>query len=175
MILCVTPNPAIDRTLLVDALRVGEVHRAKKSLAVAGGKGLNVARTIQALGGEPLCMGLIGGHTGNLLAELAEHEGLSTHWTRMKNETRTCVILVEDGRDATVINERGAEVSVEECETFIQDVWRQSERVQLVCVSESLPPGFSIDLFQSLLLGLVERKKICLGGYERRGFGCEWN
>jgi hypothetical protein len=50
MILCVIPNPAIDRTLHVDSLRVGEFHRAEKSLAVAGGKGLNVARTILALG-----------------------------------------------------------------------------------------------------------------------------
>lgn len=159
MILCVTPNPAIDRTLHVSALRAGEVHRADAVLAAAGGKGLNVARTILALGGEPLCMGLIGGHAGNLLAELAGREGLSAEWTRMKNETRTCVILVEDGSDATVINERGAEVSAAECEAFVQDVWKQSERVQLVCVSGSLPPGFSAHLFQSLLLGLVERKK----------------
>ena len=85
MILCVTSNPAIDRTLLVDALRVGEVHRAQKTLIAAGGKGLNVARTIHALGGSPFCMGLLGGHTGNLLAELAEREGLSAYWTRMKS------------------------------------------------------------------------------------------
>jgi tagatose 6-phosphate kinase len=159
MILCVTPNPAIDRTLHVKTLDVGEVHRANKVLAVAGGKGLNVARTIQALGGEPLCMGLIGGHTGNLLEELAQREGLSAHWTRMKNETRTCIILVENGRDATVINERGAEVSEAECETFINDVWKQADRVQLVCISGSLPLGFSLDVFEVLLKGLVKKGK----------------
>lgn len=159
MILCVTPNPAIDRTLHVKTLQVGEVNRADKVLSVAGGKGLNVARTIQALGGEPLCMGLIGGHTGSLLEELAQCEGLSTYWTRMKNETRTCTILVEDGRDATVINERGAEVSKEECEVFVHDVWRQAERVQLVCISGSLPPGFSLGVFDALLRGLVKRGK----------------
>jgi hypothetical protein len=53
MILCLTPNPAIDRTLHVDALRLGEVHRADTVLAAAGGKGLNVARTIRSLGGSP--------------------------------------------------------------------------------------------------------------------------
>ena len=159
MILCVTPNPAIDRTLHVNSLHVGEVHRADKVLAAAGGKGLNVARTIQALGGEPLCMGLIGGHTGNLLEELAQREGLSAYWTRMKNETRTCTILVEDGRDATVINERGAEANEEECEAFINDVWKQAEHVQLVCVSGSLPPGFSLDVFEVLLKGLVKKGK----------------
>lgn len=159
MILCVTPNPAIDRTLHVNTLYHGEVHRADKTLTAAGGKGLNVARTINALGGEPLCMGLIGGHAGNLLEELAEREGLSAHWTRVKNETRTCIILVEDGKDATVINERGADVTAEECEAFVNDIWQQAKRIQFVCVSGSLPPGFSLDSFHSLLSGLVEQKK----------------
>ncbi len=159
MILCVTPNPAIDRTLHVDSLRAGEVHRAEKTLAAAGGKGLNVARTILALGGSPLCMGLVGGHAGNLLAELAECEGLSAHWTRIKNETRTCIILVERGRDATVVNERGAEVIADECQTFLRDVWTQAERTKLVCVSGSLPPGFSLENFSVMLKGLVARGK----------------
>ncbi|MCA1900446.1 MAG: 1-phosphofructokinase family hexose kinase [Chloroflexi bacterium] len=159
MILCVTPNPAIDRTLLVNALRVGEVHRAEKSLTAAGGKGLNVARAIHSLGGEPFCMGLIGGHAGNLLAELARREGLPAHWTRMKNETRTCVIVVERGRDATVVNEAGAEVSAEECQAFLNDVWTRAEQAQLVCLSGSLPPGFALDDFARLLRGLVARGK----------------
>jgi 1-phosphofructokinase family hexose kinase len=159
MILCVTPNPAIDRTLHVDALHLSEVHRAQESLTAAGGKGLNVARTIRTLGGLPLCMGLVGGHTGSLLAELAEREGLPAHWTRVKNETRTCVILVEQGRDATVINERGTEVSADECQTFLRDVWAQAEPAQRVCISGSLPPGFALDDFSLLLRGLVERQK----------------
>jgi len=159
MILCLTPNPAIDRTIYVDSLTPGEVHRAEKTLAAAGGKGLNVARTILALGGAPLCMGLVGGQVGNLLAELAEREGLSAHWTRTKNQTRTCIILVERGRDATVVNERGAEVSADECQTFLRDVWMQGKRAQLVCVSGSLPPGFSLDDFSSMLQGLVAQGK----------------
>lgn len=159
MILCVTPNPAIDRTLHVNTLRIGEVHRADKVLAVAGGKGLNVARTIRILGGEPLCMGFIGGHAGNLLEELAEREGLSAHWTRIKNETRTCVILVEHDRDATVVNERGAGVTADECEVFVNDVLKQAEESQIVCMSGSLPPGFSLDFFEVLLRGLVQKGK----------------
>ena len=91
MILCLTPNPAVDRTLYVNPLKLGEVHRAEKVLFAAGGKGLNVARTIRTLGGDPLCMGPIGGHTGKLLADLAGQEGLSAEWTYVRNETRTCI------------------------------------------------------------------------------------
>ena len=159
MILCVTPNPAIDRTLHVNSLHVGEVHRTDNVLVVAGGKGLNVARTIRGLGGEPFCMGLIGGHTGNLLADLAQEEGLAAYWTPAKNETRTCIIVVENGRDATVINERGADVSEAECLSLCEHVWEVSARADIVCVSGSLPPGFSSEIFQSLLSGLVKRRK----------------
>ncbi|MBK9207423.1 MAG: hypothetical protein IPL71_03590 [Anaerolineales bacterium] len=137
----------------MDALRVGEVHRAQKTLMAAGGKGLNVARTIYALGGSPFCMGLLGGHTGNLLAELAEREGLSAYWTRMKSETRTCVILVENDKDATVINERGAGVCADECQNFLRDVWTQADHAERVCISGSLPLGFSLDDFLSCCRG----------------------
>ncbi len=159
MILCVTPNPAIDRTLRLNSLRAGEVQRAEQTLTAAGGKGLNVARTIRALGGSPFCMGLIGGHAGNLLAELADREGLTARWTRIKNETRTCIILIQPGVDATVVNEPGAEVYANECQSFLDDVWEEAVHAQLVCVSGSLPPGFSSESFRALLAGLVERKK----------------
>lgn len=159
MILCVTPNPAIDRTLYVSSLHLGESHHAERTLAAAGGKGLNVARVIQSLGGEPFCVGLVGGHAGNLLADLARQEGLAAHWTQTKNETRTCVILVEPGRDATVVNERGAEVSADEGQAFLQDVWRESARVHLVTLSGSLRPGFSEEMFGTLLNGLTARGK----------------
>ncbi len=159
MILCLTPNPAVDRTLYLESLRIGEVHRSTNTLTAAGGKGLNVARTIRTLGGDPLCMGLVGGHAGNLLADLSQREGLPAHWTRMKNETRTCVILVQPNRDATVINEPGAAVDLDECNSLIADVWQKSAEANQVCVGGSLPTGFSVERFEFMLAGLVARKK----------------
>src|SRR5512138_1568438 len=94
MILCLTPNPAIDRTLLLPGLTAGNVHRAETVIVVAGGKGLNVARVIRTLGGEPLCMGFTGGHAGRLLADLAQNEGLNSCWTWTDSETRTCAIFI---------------------------------------------------------------------------------
>src|SRR5512133_1720831 len=102
MIICITPNPAIDRTLLLHSLTVGDVHRAENVIVVAGGKGLNVARAIRTLGSEPLCMGFTGGHAGRLLADLAQKEGLNSLWTWTDVETRTCTILVPANGEATV-------------------------------------------------------------------------
>jgi tagatose 6-phosphate kinase len=159
MILCLTPNPAIDRTMYLDGLVVGEVHRAGKTLVAAGGKGLNAARAIRTLGGDPLCMGFLGGHAGSLLAELAQREGLRGCWTQTKNETRTCVILVQPDQDATVINELGTAVDLDECKSLVSDVWGKSTEASQVCVSGSLPPGFVLDQFESMLMGLIARRK----------------
>src|SRR2546427_12993873 len=112
MIVCVTPNPALDHTLTVERVIAGEVMRATHSRLTAGGKGLNVARAVRTLGGDPLCTGFLGGNSGKLLAMLAKSEGLNADWTWVNGDTRTCVILVSaDGCDATVINEPGPHVT----------------------------------------------------------------
>ncbi len=60
MIICITPNPAIDRTLLLPNLIVRNIHGAEKVIVAAGGKTLEVARAVRIRGGESLCMVLAG-------------------------------------------------------------------------------------------------------------------
>lgn len=161
MILCLTPNPAIDRTLIVPRLQPGEVHRATRAIVAAGGKGLNVARAIRALrvGGDPVCLGFLGGHSGRLLAELAEREGLPGRWTWIETETRTCVIIAdENGGEATVINETGPSVSARDWAALAADVVRESVVAQMMCVSGSLPPGSPVESFAALL------RELCASG-----------
>lgn len=159
MILCITPNPAIDRTIILPRLVLGSVHRAQEIIVAAGGKGLNVARTIRTLGGKPLCMGFAGGHNGRLLADLAGNDGLHSAWTWINSETRTCTILVSQDGDATVINEPGLPVSTSDWKRLQQDVLSQMPSVQLVCISGSLPPATSAEEFQGLLNLLVDAGK----------------
>lgn len=159
MILCITPNPAIDRTIILPNLVLGNVHRAQEIIVAAGGKGLNVARTIGALGGEPLCMGFAGGHNGRLLADLADNDGFHSAWTWLDSETRTCTILVSPDGDATVINEPGMPVSASDWKRLQQDVREQLPAVRQVCISGSLPPASSAEDFQGLLSLLVDAGK----------------
>jgi fructose-1-phosphate kinase PfkB-like protein len=63
MIITVTLNAAIDKTLVCNGLELGSITRAHEALAVAGGKGINVARTIHRLKGEAIATGLVGGPT----------------------------------------------------------------------------------------------------------------
>ena len=159
MILCITPNPAIDRTLLLPDLVLGEVHRAQKVIVAAGGKGLNVARTIHKLGGELLCMGFVGGHHGRLLAELAKNEDLNSSWTWINTETRICTILVTQTGDATVINEPGMPISTSDWERLQENVRKHIFSVSLACISGSIPPNSSAEDLLGLLRVLIDARK----------------
>ena len=159
MILCLTPNPAIDRTLVVPNLTLGKVHRASETIVAAGGKGLNVARAIRLLGGESFCMGFAGGHSGHLLADLAQEEGQNALWTWTHSETRTCTIFVSREGDATEVDEPGQPVSPAGWEQLRLDVKKHVSQFELACISGSLPPESSMDDLHKLLSMLVETGK----------------
>ncbi len=159
MILCITPNPAIDRTVMLPSLVVGNVHRAGKVFVAAGGKGLNVARAIRILGGEPLCMGFTGGHSGRLLADLAQSEGLNSCWTWTESETRTCTIYVTPSGDATVVNEPGLPVQPGDWIRLGEDVRSNLGSGSLACISGSLPPQSSAEQWQGFFRMLVAAGK----------------
>ena len=139
-ILCVTPNVAIDRTLMVPHFVPGKVQRTQEVFIQTGSKGVNVARALRTLGGAPLAMGLLGGHTGRHAAELVAHEGLAAVWTWYDGETRTCTIIVPGDGDVTVINENGL-IHPGDWHQLAADVCAHLEGVAAVCISGSLPLG----------------------------------
>ncbi len=159
MIICITPNPAVDRTLILPRLIPGEVHRAEKVIIAAGGKGLNVARSIRVLGGDLLCMGFVGGHAGHLLADLAQEEGLDCSWTWVNAQTRNCAILVSPKSDATVINEPGEPIMPSDWQRLQHDIAQSISQASMVSVSGSLPPDSSPNDFHQLLEMLVRSDK----------------
>lgn len=160
MILCITPNPALDRTLAVSHFGLGKVFRAESSLAVAGGKGVNVARASHILGAEATCAGFIGGNIGRIIAESAEREGLKSSWTWIDGETRTCTIIADPAAgEATVINEQGPSVTESDWERLHTHVIRAASLVDCICFSGSLPPGSPVPAFVKLVEKVKTLKK----------------
>jgi 1-phosphofructokinase family hexose kinase len=159
MILCITPNPAIDRTIILPDIVLGNVHRAEQVIIAAGGKGLNVARTIRILGGEALCMGFAGGHAGHLLGDLAQKEGLAYSLTWTNSETRTCTILVSRNGGATEVDEPGLPVSQSDWKRLRRDVRGHIASADLICVCGSFPPESANDDVRGLFNLLVETGK----------------
>ena len=145
-IICVTPNAALDRTLLVPDFAVGHISRVKGGVAVPGGKGLNMMRAVKILGGHPLSMGLLGGHTGRMVTAMVEEAGYKADWTWFDGETRTCIIIANAEGLSTVINESG-QIKSSDWRALVDDVCRaaESRAVGAICFCGSLPEGAPAD------------------------------
>lgn len=157
MLLCITPNPAIDRTVVVAHLQLDEVNRAVSVRVAAGGKGLNVARAARALGEPAVCTGFVGGRHGALFTALAVNEGLDAQWTAIEGETRSCLILLDSAQgDNTVINEQGPAVTREDWERLIAQSLELSAGATAICLCGSSPPGTPLPCYSELLALLRE-------------------
>lgn len=112
LVLCITLNPAIDMTVSVDGLRVGEVNRALSSQSDAAGKGLNAAQILADLGIDTIASGFLGVDNAAIFEQLftdrqAMQGGLvQDGFVRVAGETRTN-IKIADNSTTTDINGKG--------------------------------------------------------------------
>src|SRR5215210_5683232 len=140
MIVTVTLNAAIDRTLTVPNFQRGRRHRASAGLTLAGGKGINVARALKALGVPVVATGLVGGATGTRIVEALTHEAILNDFVRIDGESRTSTAVVDPtGGTYTEINEWGPVVATEELETLLEKLHYLSQGAELVVFAGSLP------------------------------------
>ena len=144
MIVTLTPNPALDRTLIVPGFRLGEVTRVRERSDAAGGKGLNVTRALHTLHAPCLALAPLGGPTGALVAQLAAAEGLTLQGIPIRGETRTCLSVTDPSApDQLVINEVGPTISPGEWQAVHTAVRSACEPADWLTISGSLPPGVS--------------------------------
>ena len=142
MIVTVTLNAAIDRTLLVPNFQLGHRHRASTSLSSAGGKGINVARALKRLGLPVVATGLAGGRTGVQLVERLTSEGLLNDFVRIRGESRTSTAVIDPTSNVyTEINEWGPEVEDHELAILGDKLAYLSRGAEFVVFSGSLPRG----------------------------------
>ena len=87
MIVTVTLNAALDRTLTVPNFQAGFRHRASESLTLPGGKGVNIARALKTLGQPVIATGLAGGKTGIRIVEDLTAEGILNDFVRIRGES----------------------------------------------------------------------------------------
>ncbi|WP_129630930.1 1-phosphofructokinase family hexose kinase [Candidatus Oscillochloris fontis] len=153
MLLIITPNPSIDRTMVFADLHLGSVQRTDEVLVAAGGKGLNVARAAHTLGQAAVVCAPLGGRSGALLADLAAAEGIQGRWSQHHaGETRTCVLLVNRaGGDATALNEAGPILSGADWASFAALVVEVAAEASLCLVAGSLPRGVAASQLGALL------------------------
>src|SRR6266480_5433532 len=115
MIVTVTLNAAIDRTLTVPNFQRGQRHRASAGLTLAGGKGINVARALKRLGIPVVATGLAGGRTGTHVVEELTAEAILNDFVRIGDESRTSTAVLDPTAGSySEINEWGPYVEPDE-------------------------------------------------------------
>jgi 1-phosphofructokinase family hexose kinase len=158
VILTVTLNAAIDRTVAVPNFRLGRRHRAVESRTVAGGKGINVARALSLLGRPVIATGFVGGPTGLQVLEQLREESVLTDFTRIAAETRINLAVIDPtSGDQTEINERGPAVSPEETKRLFERIGYLAGGAKICVLAGSLPPGAGDDLYARLIDDLSRR------------------
>jgi tagatose 6-phosphate kinase len=150
VIIVVCLNPALDVTHHVDAVDWGGVNRPRAVRARPGGKGLNVARTLHALGVDVLVLGLAGGITGAGVEAALRERCVSAALTPVAGETRRTFSVVDDSR-VTAFYEPGPTVGEEEFAGFRRGYEQALDGAAAVVLSGSLPPGLEPATYATLI------------------------
>jgi len=158
MIVTVTLNAAIDRTLTVPNFQRGQRHRASQGLTLAGGKGLNVARALKQLGVPVVATGLAGGRTGTRIVEELTAEAILNDFVRITDESRTSTAVVDPtAASYTEINEWGPHVDPDELAMLLDKIEYLSRGADFVVFAGSLPRGVDASFFAEAIRDLSRR------------------
>ncbi len=154
-VLTVTLNPALDLTVQLPALRLGEVNRSDNLQVHAAGKGLNVAQVLADLGHQLTVTGFLGEANAQPFEQLFAARGFADEFVRVAGETRSNIKLAEaDGR-ITDINGPGLEVGAAQRDELLARLERLVPGHELVVVAGSLPRGVEVPWFVELLQQLA--------------------
>jgi 1-phosphofructokinase/tagatose 6-phosphate kinase len=152
MIITVTLNAAIDRTLAVPSFRLGRRHRAVEQNSMAGGKGVNVARALKALGRPVIATGFAGGHTGTRIIEQLTDEAILSDFVRIRDESRMSTAVIDPtSSEQTEINEHGPSIADAELDLFVDKLLYLAQGAAICVFSGSLPRGVDAGIYGRLV------------------------
>jgi 1-phosphofructokinase len=155
VIVTVTFNPSVDRTIGIDELRRGEVLRATSSRVDAGGKGINVARALAVHGVKSCAVVAIGGAEGQQLADLLSGVGVDVIPVPIAGAIRSNVTVVEPDGTTTKLNEPGARLTTDEVSAIVDAAVDAALGADWLVASGSLPPGVPATVYADLVARLA--------------------
>jgi 1-phosphofructokinase family hexose kinase len=152
MIITVTLNAALDKTLEVPNFTPGRRHRTVDQTTMAGGKGVNIARAIKRLGQPVIATGLAGGSTGTRIVEALNEEAILNGFLRIREESRTNTAVLDPTTGLhTEINERGPSISAQELDMFREKLLYLAKGASICVFAGSLPRGMDPDVYAGLI------------------------
>jgi 1-phosphofructokinase family hexose kinase len=152
MIITVTLNAALDKTLEVPNFTLGRRHRSVDQTTMPGGKGVNVARALRSFGEPVIATGLAGGATGNRIIEALNDEAILNSFVRIREESRTNTAVLDPTTGVhTEINERGPAVSSQELDLFREKLLYLAQGASMCVFAGSAPRGVDPDIYATLI------------------------
>ena len=152
MITTVTLNPMLDKTMHVDSLARGQIHRAVKLEMVAGGKGINVARQLKCLGVSVLATGFLGGEVGSIVGGLLRKEGLGHDFVDSGAMTREGVTYLEPNGTSTAVFEPAGRVAVTRVRALKKRITKLVRKSAWIVCSGSSPCPEADDVYHEAIL-----------------------
>jgi 1-phosphofructokinase len=144
MIVTLTPNPSLDRTLFLDTFTRGAVNRCTATLAEPSGKGINVALALHKHGVPVLAVLPVGGPAGEQLIQLLEVTGLAYRAVTITGTIRTNVSMIEADGTSSKINEPGPTLTSEEVADLVHTTLDSCSSADWLAMCGTLPNGFSV-------------------------------
>jgi 1-phosphofructokinase/tagatose 6-phosphate kinase len=152
MIITVTLNAALDKSLEVPNFRPGRRHRTVDQQTMPGGKGVNIARAIKRLGQPVIATGLAGGATGTRIVEALNDQAILNSFVRCREESRTNTAVLDPTSGVqTEINERGPSITPRELDLFRDKLLYLAKGASICVFAGSLPRGVEPDVYAGLI------------------------
>ncbi len=157
MIVTVTMNPAIDKTVDIESLERGGLNRISHVELDAGGKGINVSKTIHQLGGTSLATGFIAGNAGKVIRSVMKEWQIENDFIEVSGETRTNTKVFESSGELTELNEPGPVVEEKDIKALLDKLLGYAGEDTLFVLAGSVPQGVSKDIYREIT-SLVHQK-----------------
>ncbi|MGN1014371.1 MAG: 1-phosphofructokinase family hexose kinase [Butyricicoccus sp.] len=142
MIVVISLNPAIDRTLVLgSSFEYEGINYVDESFVAAGGRGVNIARAVRSLGGECRVLGFCAGNNGRSLKDSLTSQGIVHDFTDVAGETRVNTQIIEENGSQTHFNELGPEITDGDYLRFLERLKLYLMPENLVVLAGRIPPG----------------------------------
>lgn len=149
MIYTITLNPALDRTIWLDELKVDDTNRITKEEKYAGGKGIDVSRVLINFGDPSVALGFVGGFAGLEIEGLLINEGVNFDFVKISEETRTNIIINTNEKQI-IISAKGPTIPPFEL-TKLMDKVNNLDNPSYVVISGSLPEGLKPAVYSKII------------------------
>lgn len=157
MIVTVTMNPAIDKTVQLDQLIPGALNKIISVVEDAGGKGINVSKTIKELGGITIATGFLGGGAGDSIIKQLNQLGIKSDFVSVANFTRTNMKIAEADGTLTELNEIGPVISKTELQKLLDKLDFYASKEAIFVISGSVPLGIPTNIY-GRIIKMLHRK-----------------